>query len=435
MRSQARSQSDLVAATAADLLARPSRTQLTTLARTAAATVHGRVLIVDSAGRVLVDSLTSARVGSSYESRPELERALDGHPVQVQRPSRTLGQQILATAVPILHDGRIAGAVRITQSVGAVHRAVLRVELELLLIGVVVLTVGLLAGALLAGQIGRPLRRLEAMARRVAQGDLRARAAVEGSTEQRSLALSFNEMTARIERLLGAQRAFVADASHQLRTPLTGLRLRLEEAKALAGQDGDAAAGELDAAISEVDRLANTVEELLHLSSGGERRVEGAAVGIDDLAAAAVARWMPAARERAIALELRPQAGAATVWAARADLERALDALIENALRYSPPHAVVTIRSAATRIEVNDTGPGIPPEERQLVLERFHRGRAGRSGPSGHGLGLAIARELAREWGGDILLQDRSGGGTTAVLAFAGDDGRAERLTDGFARA
>lgn len=227
VRSQARSEADLVAATAPDLLAPSRRIALLSVLRNAASAVHGRVIVVGARGGVLADSAGATQIGVSYESRPELEHALAGHPSQVQRDSRTLHQQILATAVPIVHFGRIAGAVRITQSVQAVHRAVLRVEVELILIGLVVLAVGLLAGAVLAGQIARPIRRLQNVARRIAQGDLMARAAVEGSREQRFLARTFNDMTQRLERLVNAQQRFVADASHQLRTPLTGLRLRL----------------------------------------------------------------------------------------------------------------------------------------------------------------------------------------------------------------
>ncbi len=166
------------------------------------------------------------------------------------------------------------------------------------------LTLGLAAGSLLAGQIGRPLRRLEAVARRVAQGDLRARAEVEGSLEQRSLSSSFNEMTDRIDRLMSAQQDFVADASHQLRTPLTGLRLRLEEAKALSA--GPEATAELDAAIGEVDRLSHTVNELLLLSRAGERPLAGASVDLGDLATDALRRWRPEAAERGITLSQSP---------------------------------------------------------------------------------------------------------------------------------
>ncbi len=414
VRTQAQAQADLVAATAADLLGPGSHRQLNTLAGTAATSLRGRVLIVDARGRVIVDSAGPAEVGASYLSRPEIHGALAGRQTQVQRASATLGKQILATAVPIIHAGRTAGAVRVTQSVSAVHRAVLRVELGIVLIALIVLTLGLLAGGLLAGQIGRPLRRLEAVARRVAQGDLRARAAVEGSLEQRSLSTSFNDMTSRIARLLSAQKDFVADASHQLRTPLTGLRLRLEEARALS--DRPDAIVELDAAMAELDRLSHTVDELLVLSRGGERSAAATSVDVADLAAAAARRWQPQASERRLTLVHRRDRDAGVVWAARADLERALDALIENALRYSPPGGTVTIATAPRRIEVRDRGPGVAPAEQELVFERFRRGSAGIAGSPGHGLGLPIARELAREWGGEVTLRDRDGGGTSAIL-------------------
>ena len=301
VRTQAQGQADLVAATAADLLTR--RAALGTLARNAAQSVRGRVLIVNASGGVLADSAGPAQLGSSYESRPEIESALAGRPVQVQRASKTLGQQILATAVPIIHNGRTAGAVRVTQSVAAVHQAVFNVELALILIGLIVLAIGLLAGGVLAAQIGRPLRRLEVVARRVAQGDLTARAKVEGSLEQRSLSNSFNEMTDRIARLLDAQREFVADASHQLRTPLTGLRLRLEEAKATVGSDD--AVHELAAGIREVDRLSHTVDELLLLSRAGERRLIGASIDLGDVATATQQRWLPEANRLGITLTAR----------------------------------------------------------------------------------------------------------------------------------
>ncbi|HWK16464.1 MAG TPA: ATP-binding protein [Solirubrobacteraceae bacterium] len=426
--SQARGQADLVAATAEDLLAAAYRRQLQTVVATAARSVRGRILVVDGAGRVLVDSAGPAQVGSSYEGRPEIESALAGHPVQVQRASRTLGRDILATAVPIVHNGRPAGAVRITQSVSAVNDAVRRALLGLAGVGAVVLALGLAAGALIAAQVARPMRRLERVARRVADGDLEARAEVEGSSEQRSLAASFNDMTARIARLIHAQSDFVADASHQLRTPLTGLRLRLEEAKAsvdppsagdaVAAPDPAAAATEIDAGIREVDRLAHTVEELLLLSRAGERQLAGEAVDLDRVADSAVDRWQATAQSRGIALTHAANGAAATAWCARPDLERALDTLIENGVQYAPADTAVTIATRPGVIEVRDRGPGVAPEERELVFERFHRGRAGRSGPSGSGLGLAIARELAREWNGEVTLEERTGGGTVARMSL-----------------
>jgi two-component system sensor histidine kinase MprB len=121
------------------------------------------------------------------------------------------------------------------------------------------------------------------------------------------------------------------------------------------------------------------------------------------------------------------------VWAARADLERALDALIENALHYSRPGSAVMIVSGPDRIDVCDRGEGIADDERELVFERFHRGSAGRSGPPGHGLGLAVAREFAREWGGEVSLEPRAGGGTRASLSFKRSTGAVHRPGADFA--
>ncbi|MDE3131642.1 MAG: HAMP domain-containing protein [Acidobacteriota bacterium] len=419
VKTQAHDQAALVGAEAADLLGGAQRAELRALADAASISVRGRVLIVNAAGRVLVDSAGPAEVGSSYANRPELRRALAGTPDQVERYSRTLHQAILATAVPVVHDGHTAGAVRVTQSVGSVNSAVTRVELELIAIGLVVLLIGLLGGSVLANQISRPLRRLEQVARRVAQGELTARAAVEGSLEQRSLARSFNEMADRIGRLLSAQKDFVADASHQLRTPLTGLRLRLEEARASLAGDHPSTR-ELDRAMAEVDRLAETVSELLLLSRAGERSIAGTNVDLGDVVAAAAQRWTAEAAKREITLTAEAAEQPGRVWIAREDIDRALDALVENAVHYSPAGSAVTLVAAAARIEVRDRGRGIALAERAIVFERFRRGSAGRTGPSGHGLGLPIARELARAWGGEVTLEPRLGGGTCARLDLSG---------------
>lgn len=427
VRTQARDQANLVAATATDLLGSANRAELRAVAHTASITLRGRVIIVDAAGRVLADSAGPAELGSNYGNRPELRQALAGSADQVQRYSKTLGQEILATAVPIIHNEHTAGvvrvttagAVRVTQSIGSVHSAVLRVELALIVIAGVVLLVGLLVGSVLAAQIGRPLRRLEQVARRVTQGELTARAVIEGSSEQRSLVASFNEMAERIGRLLRAQKEFVADASHQLRTPLTGLRLRLEEARALAGEQHPAAE-QIDQALAEVDRLSETVSELLLLSRAGERRLAATEVELGEAVSIAARRWQAEASERGIALSATEEGVPGSVRIAREDIDRALDALVENALHYSPAGTAVTIVAAPHRIEVQDRGPGMAADERELVFDRFRRGSAGRSGPPGHGLGLPIARELARAWGAEVTLEPRADGGTRAIIDLAG---------------
>lgn len=410
VRSEARGQADVVAASASDLVRPPQTDELQTLATTAARAVRGRVVVVDARGQLLADS-AGADVGRSYRTRPEIASALQGRTEQLERVSDTLGEDLLATAVPVVQQGRPVGAVRITQSTDAVDRAVRRQWLGLALVGLLVVLLGLAVGWVLAGGVARPVRRLDDAARRVAEGDLSARARVEGSAEQQSLARTFNDMTERLGRLLESQREFVADASHQLRTPLAGLRLRIEAAA--AETDEASAREELRAAERELDRLAQMVAELLELSRAGERELPGETLDLGEAVERTAARWERTAEDRGQRVVTRHEADRAA-WAAQADLDRILDALVENALHYSPDATTVAVVATHDGVDVLDEGAGIDSAEAESVFERFHRGTAGRRGPTGTGLGLPIARELARRWGGDVTLERRPEGGTAA---------------------
>ena len=214
-------------------------------------------------------------------------------------------------------------------------------------------------------------------------------------------------MTARVERLLDSQREFVADASHQLRTPLSGLRLRLEEARA-STRDPDAHARSTPA-WRELDRLSAIVSELLVLSQAGEVDAPPEHVDLEDAAHRAAARWDGAGGGRVTRRRRSPADG----FCPQADLDRALDALVENALHYGNGSGRGRGRRPAPS-RCSTAARASPPDELAAVFERFHRGRAGRAGPSGTGLGLPIARELARRWGGDVTLANRDGGGARA---------------------
>lgn len=413
VRSQARSQADVLATGATDVLTPRERARLERLVTTSSKSVRGRVLIVDARGRVLADSAQPGEVGAQYGSRPEIAAALRGEADQRVRRSDTLDTDLLATSVPIVDDGRAIGAVRVTQDVEAVHSAVRSTLAGLALIAAVVLLLGLVAGVVIARQISRPMQRLDDAARRIAGGDLGARAPVEGSTEQRSLARSFNDMTERLARALETEKRFVADASHQLRTPLTGLRLRLEEARA-ARSPGEAEP-DLDQGMREVDRLAGMLEELLVLSRSQNGRGEGSVLDTAHVADAAVQRWQTMAADHGVRLVRGRDREPLPGFGAPEDAERCLDALIENAVVYAGAGAVqVSVKGA--EVVVDDEGPGLVPGEENAVFERFHRGSAGSDGAPGTGLGLAIARQLARRWGGDVTLVNRPGGGARAVL-------------------
>jgi signal transduction histidine kinase len=414
IRSEAQGQAQLLAAFVSGRLG--DRAELERLVDDAGEDVGGRVIVVGRRGRLLADSAGEALESNSYASRPEIADALRGEPTQGERHSDSLGVDLLFTAVPVVSRGRPEGAVRVTQSVDDVQTEVRSDVIALIGVAAVVLLLGLGLAWVIAGSLARPLRRLAATAHRVAGGDLDARARAEGSSEQQDVAAAFNDMTGRLARALRAQREFVANASHQLRTPLTGLRLRLEAAS-LKARDPEVER-ELVAAERETVRLAKLLTELLTLARERERP-EPEDVALAAVARAAHERWEGPAETGGRRVVAGGE-GEPVVAATDADLAVILDNLVENALNYSPPGTTVAIEwgadEGAARLAVLDEGPGIEPGERERVFERFYRGEAGRGGAPGTGLGLSVVEALAERWGGTVRLADRPEGGTCAEV-------------------
>ena len=431
IKSEALSQAQLIATAASDRLREPPD-QLQRLADSSAERLGGRVILLNASGDVIVDSAGPGLRDASYADRPEVVEALGGDTAQGERHSDSLDADLLFTAVPMVRTGRTAGAVRVTQSVDAVNREVRNDALALIGVGVAALVLGLMVAWVLAGFLARPPRTLAEAARRVSAGDLEARAPEIGPREQRDVAHAFNEMTARLAGALAAQREFVGNASHQLRTPLTGLRLRLEAA---ADATGDPEVrNELGAAEQEAVRLSGLIDNLLTLAREGEAPPENPErLSLDAVARAARDRWRveAAAREKHLKFEAGSPGGAeeAQVCSSAADLGIVLDNLIENALRYSPARTSITIAYGVLQTQsgsptdgmrlgylaVSDQGPGLSAGEEGRALERFYRGQAGGS-TTGSGLGLAIVDMLARRWGGSVVLRNRSDAGLRAEV-------------------
>ena len=414
---QSAGQAHLIAASAAGLLGRPAALQR--LVADAGSDVRGRVIVVGARGRLLADSSGTRLVGRSYADRPEIAGVLAESAIeQGRRSSDTLDEELLYTAVPVVSGGRRVGAVRVTRSAAPVDARVRRDQLALAAIAVAALALGLALAWLLAGSLAGPLRSLAAAARRLGSGDLRARATPEGSSEQREVAAAFNEMAERLERVLEAQREFVANASHQLRTPLTGLRLRLEAAALKADDAG--LERDLAAAEHEVERLSKLLAGLLALAREGAVPPPDARVDLGAAAERACERWRT---EAEVAGRRVTCTGAGEAWARASDDDVAivLDNLIENAIRYSPAGSEVAVTwgrdDERAVVVVLDDGPGLGADEAEAVFDRFTRGSAGRDVP-GTGLGLAIVRTVARRWGGEATLEPRRTGGTRAELSL-----------------
>ena len=282
----------------------------------------------------------------------------------------------------------------------------------------------LAAAALVWLGVSRGLAPLETIRREVearSHRDWRALPAHDVPGEIRPLLQSINDLVARLDNALTLQHRFIADAAHQLKTPVAVLRAQLE--LALREDDPDRQRQAVEASRAGVERFSRVVSQLLSLARNepeGAAKVALVPLDLNAVALEAAQAWVPEALRRRIDLGFEGTQAGVTVSGDAARLRELLDNLIDNAVRYSPDGAQVTVRVAASpapSVSVSDDGPSIPPEERRRVFERFHRLLGTRS--EGSGLGLAIADEIARLHGARIELRDDDDGvGNTFSVYF-----------------
>lgn len=380
-----------------------------------------RVVIVNTSGIAIVTSDDDqSSVGASYLSRPEVADALNGNINSGSRYSETLGLQLLYVTVPIFSGtDSVHGAVRLTYPEQVVTDAV---NAKLGVLGIVSITTILLAGVvgfIFSGTVTSRLRRLREATEQIANGDLGARADEKsGAPEIRSLARSLNGMTERLDGLLHAQRSFAADASHQLRTPLTSLRLRLERARDLVASDPEAASERLIAAEKETERLSTIIEGLLLLSRSEADSAPVVEFDLAEIARERVEQWGALSQELDITLACEAPARA-MILAVQSAPQQIIDNLVDNAISASDAGATITVRVVAgareTSVHILDQGPGLSADDREKAFGRFWRAD---TSTGGSGLGLAIVDQLARASRAHAELAAAEGGGLDASVRF-----------------
>ena len=386
--------------------------------------VDARIIVTDGSQQavLLADSddpdARPPRVAYNTPGRPEIGAALAGQSVRLIRHSADLGGDLLVVAYPVLRGGRgghVVGTVRLSQPMADVDARVRRSWEAIAAVAAVVAIVGLVVAWALATSLAQPLRSLAATAARLGRGDLGARAEATGPPDVAAVGVELNRMAAELTVLLDAQREFIANASHQMRTPLTGLRLRLEALAAGPPPDPEA-----ELALREVDRMSDLVADLLVLARAGVAPRSATTSDLAEQARAAADRWRPVAEDRDQAFSLDAPRIPVPVGADPADVAIVLDNLIENAIVYSPSGATVSVsvsKNGGGTVRVEDDGPGIHPSEAGRVFDRFFRGRAGTAVPGGTGLGLTIVHDLATRWSGSVELEP-TGRGTRIAVRF-----------------
>jgi signal transduction histidine kinase len=301
----------------------------------------------------------------------------------------------LVVAVPVTHDSDVIGAVRAASPRSAVYRKV--AGDWLVMPGLAGLAIGMvwLVARRQARRLAGPLEELSEAARRLGDGDFSVRTEPVDIPEIDAVGTALNRTAGRLDDMLARERAFSADASHQLRTPLTGLRLRLEAALDRPGQDLRHA---IVAGIEAADRLEQTIEELLALARD-TRSSHSAPLDLPGLLDEIERGWHDrlAAQDRALRVAVDPQAPVSL--ASTAAVRQVLTVLLDNAAIHGSGTVSVAVRNAADAlaIDVSDEGTGITAPEPELFTRRSRLA-------GGHGIGLALARSLAEAEGGRLRL-------------------------------
>lgn len=380
-----------------------------------AASSDTRVVVVDGEGVSIVDSGNDPNL--DFSNRGEIQRALEGEITSGRRRSETLRRDLLYVAVPVASGGVVYGAVRITADPADVEATIHRFWWTLGGIAVVVLAAMSLVGLVVARSATRPISELREAAIRAGEGDLDVQIDPgDAPPELRELAERFNEMATRLRDLIERQRTFVGDASHQLRTPLTALRLRLENLEEGVSPE---AREDVTAALVEVERLGRLVNQLLMLARADQPALELVSVDLAEAIEDRVELWSAVAEESG--LEIVGDAPADGVWATMLPgaIEQILDNLLENAVAASSVGSRIDVEVDAGldthAVRVIDQGAGMDDGEIEHAFDRFWRRDTTRPGT---GLGLAIVRQLTEASGGSISMERASSGGIEVTLVL-----------------
>jgi signal transduction histidine kinase len=382
------------------------------------------VLVLDKAGQP-VPKL-------SHGSPPyHIYHKLVGEAANQQSPTTELTKSAVYAVAIVYGTGRLAGVeigtVVLERPTGPLNQNIDNLWLYLIVLAGVALAAAVLVAIYLARWVSRPLARLDTAAGKIADGDLTVRARTGyGPPELRRMAATFNMMAGRLEALVHGHRAMLADASHQLRTPLTALRLRLD---LLATDASPATAAELAGAQEEIARLSRLVDGLLATARAEAMTEQLETIDVLEAVAERVAAWQPVADGHNVKLIVEVSAllgsggagGRPMVALGAGHLEQILDNLIDNAIdALTEPDAGPvggTIRISATATDTgtllpgSDDGPGMTAQERSRAFLRYTTGSQ-----NGTGLGLAIVHRLVTANGGAIRLADTPGGGLTVEI-------------------
>ncbi|MBQ2565124.1 MAG: HAMP domain-containing protein [Oscillospiraceae bacterium] len=382
---------------------------------------YERVLVTNEKGRVLYDSAAEENQTGQQPEIKAIARAMEG---KTSFYSRFTSEAFFShVAVPILRDAKVIGAVYLDEKDEEQAGIITGIQSRIRTISAFICILALLADILMTSLLTKRIVTLAEMTKKVAEGDYSQRFLTQGEDEVAELGREFNRLTQRLETTEKQRRQFVSDASHELKTPIAAITLLADSIVQNENMDEETIREFVTDIVHESNRLQKMTEELLDLSRMDDGNIgKSVPVNMTKVTEEAVALLKPLSSEQnvEIKLDLEPDS---IVLATENDLYHVVFNLVENAIKYNVPEGkvTVTLRTAGDRIrmEVEDTGIGIPENERESIFHRFYRVDKARSREAGgSGLGLSIAHDAVLQHRGTIEVEEVEPQGTRFIVTL-----------------
>ncbi|NLC32731.1 MAG: HAMP domain-containing protein [Clostridiales bacterium] len=400
--------------------------------------MSGRVLLLDSDGKVQLDSFREAH--GRRLAYPEVVSVLlsgqmadygvhslkTGKTIELNNPLRynSRDEWVSYSTASIIYSSKVVGVLLLVSSVGEMMSNLYTLQDNLILIFVIVALAALMTGAVFSRIITKPIVNLTGVIGLMSKGDFAARVPETGSGELKHLATAFNSMSERLQTLDQSRNEFVSNASHELKTPLSTMKILIESLIYQPEMETELRTEFLSDINSEINRLAAIVSDLLTLvqADAHNMRLEREKISLAALVKETAHRLEPLAAQRMQRLSLTLD-DSGDMYADKSKLRQVIYNLIDNAMKYTQDGGLISL--SVTRegrdiiLSVSDNGPGIKAENLPHVFDRFYRIDKARSRDSGGtGLGLSIVRQIITLHGGTIKATSEEGKGSTFIVAL-----------------